>query len=97
MSAGAFYSIATEASPYSEGPGWGDANILTGRCLVAMGEVGGPRCCKRNSFMALETAAGFVRDRLGITMDMPRKITCGFHERSAECIKGRCKYYAEGE
>jgi len=95
VSAGAFYSVVTGASPYSEGAQWGDVNMLTGKCLMAMAEIGGPRCCKRNSFIAIGTAVEQVGDKLGIKMEYPEKIECGFSDRNEECIKEKCKFYVK--
>lgn len=95
VSAGAFYSVVTGASPYSEGALWGDVNMLTGKCLLAMAEVGGPRCCKRNSFIAIRVTVAQVCEKLGITMEYPEKIECGFSDRNEECIKDKCSFYVK--
>ncbi|NLN71185.1 MAG: SAM-dependent methyltransferase [Thermoplasmatales archaeon] len=95
VSTGAFYSVVTEASPYSKGPQWGDPNLLTGKCLIAMSEVGGPRCCKRNSFIAMGIAVEQVKEKLGIAMEYPEKIECGFSDRNEECIEERCPFYVK--
>ena len=44
-------SILTETTPYSESS-WGITNMITAKSLMRMAEIGGPRCCKRNSFIA---------------------------------------------
>ena len=60
VSAGMFWSIATGTTPLS-GKSWGLGNRLTAAALDAIGEIGGPRCCKRNSYTAIRTAAAFVK------------------------------------
>ena len=92
VSCGAFYSIVSKSTPYSEEP-WGLVNTLTGMCLIEIGKLGGPRCCKRDSFIALNTAIDFVSSALGIQMEKPDKLICDFSERNKECIKEKCPYY----
>ena len=87
VSCGAFYSIISNSTPYSEGQ-WGLVNTLTGMCLIEIGKIGGPRCCKRDSFIALNTAIDFVSSNLNIQMEKPDKLICDFSERNKECIKG---------
>ena len=92
VSCGAFYSIISKSTPYSETQ-WGLVNTLTGTCLIEIGKIGGPRCCKRDSFIALNTAIDFVDSNLGIQMQKPDKLVCDFSERNKECIKEKCPYY----
>lgn len=92
VSCGAFYSIISNSTPYSEGQ-WGLVNTLTGMCLIEIGKLGGPRCCKRDSFIALNTAIDFVSSNLDVQMEKPDKLICDFSERNKECIKEKCPYY----
>ena len=39
---------------------------MTGRALQAIGEVGGPRCCRRDSFLAIREAVRFTKEKLGV-------------------------------
>ena len=52
VSTGIFMSIITGANPLA-GEAWGHANRMTSRSLAAVAEVGGPRCCKRNSYLTI--------------------------------------------
>ncbi|MCZ0861412.1 DUF5714 domain-containing protein [Methanocorpusculum sp. MG] len=92
ISAGMFYSIATKTNPLST-QSWGEVNLLTAACLTAIGSVGGPRCCKRDTYLALEEAVEFVREHTGITMELPAQRQCGFSNRNHECLRERCPYY----
>ena len=51
ISAGMFISIISGATPLKNEP-WGLANKMTSKALDAIGSIGGPRCCKRDSYMA---------------------------------------------
>lgn len=92
VSTGMFLSILTGTTPLS-GKSWGQANLITARALEAIGEIGGPRCCKRNSFTAIRTAAEFVKEQLGIELDMPETVVCRYSPENRQCLRQRCPYY----
>lgn len=94
VSAGMYMSIITGATPLSAKP-WRYANLLTSRCLQAIAMLGGPRCCKRNSFTAAREAVQFTCDVLGIEMELPAAITCGFSDENAQCLRRACPYHPE--
>ncbi len=91
VSTGMFLSIVTKSTPLS-GKSWGQCNRLTAKALRAIGDIGGPRCCKRNSFTAVREAVEFVREELGITMELPEKITCTYSRENKQCLKRVCPY-----
>lgn len=90
---GLFMSIITEATPLTEGS-WGLSNEITGHSLISMGQTGGPRCCKRNTFIALVEASKFIEEKLGVKLyDYENtKITCEFKQNNKQCIGKRCPF-----
>ena len=42
---------------------------MTGRALTAIGENGGPRCCKRDSYLAIFEAVKFTAEKLSVYDD----------------------------
>lgn len=92
VSAGIFFSVAAGATPMA-GESWGLANRATAAALQAIGEIGGPRCCKRDAFTAILRAADLCRQELGVSMDTPEKVVCGFFPRNRECLGPRCPYH----
>lgn len=94
VSTGMFMSIITKASPLT-GKSWGKSNEMTARSLNAIAKLGGPRCCKRNSFTAVKVAAEYVKESLGITMELPEKILCDFSSENQQCLKNHCPYHQE--
>lgn len=90
LSAGMFLSIVAMSSPLAVEP-WGLANRLTSAALEKIGIVGGPRCCKRDSYLAVLATIHFVREHLGISMDTPA-ITCTRSARNAHCLRTRCPF-----
>ena len=94
ISAGITVSILTEATPLS-GREWGLANQMTARCLSAIGAIGGPRCCKRDSYTALITAAEFIREHFHIDLETPESIICHMSGRNEQCLGASCPYNSQ--
>ncbi len=95
VSAGMFMSIITKATPLT-GKSWGLSNRMTSRALEAIADLGGPRCCKRNSFTAAFEAVKFVKESLGVEMELPDKIQCDFSGENQQCLKKHCPYHRAG-
>ena len=89
---GIFVSIITGATPLSEEE-WSWANQSTSRALAVISEHGGPRCCKRNSYLAIQQAVILVKEKFDIHMELPERVTCEFSPRNKQCRKDRCQFY----
>ena len=90
ISAGQFMSIATQSTPLAKEP-WGLSNQMTSNALGSIGEVGGPRCCKRDSYLAILAAIDFTREQLGV--EMTRTIpVCSHSAQNNQCIGKRCPF-----
>jgi hypothetical protein len=87
---GIYTSLATGATPLAT-EGWALANGATAKALGALARVGGPRCCKRTSFLALLAAVQYARAHLGVVMG-GRGEACEHSELNAECIRARCPF-----
>ena len=94
ISSGIFVSIVTGSTPLSERP-FALSNRMTARSLAAIGETGGPRCCKRDSYLSLLCAVDFVREELGVEMERP-EIVCTHSARNNQCIGERCPFSGKG-
>ena len=95
VSAGQFWSIVSSSSPMAD-VAWGQCQQLTSNILGRLAEYGGPRCCKRTGFIALEESVAFARETAGITMELPETIICHWFPRNAECLRTRCPFFPEG-
>ena len=91
-SCGRFYSIVTGTTPHSSGS-WSDTNMLVSKCLAKIASIDGPRCCKRNSFIAIQETTDYVKEKLGIVLETSSDIVCEYSDRNDECVKGRCPFY----
>ena len=89
ISAGQFLAIATASTPLAREP-WGLSNQMTARALDSIGKVGGPRCCKRDSWLAVQAAVDFVREHLGVEMQHSVPV-CSYSARNSQCIGGKAK------
>ena len=92
VASGIFVSVVTGATPLSESE-WSLANQMTSRSLLLIAQHGGPRCCKRNSFLAIHQAAAFAKEQLGVAMELPQQVACAFSHRNKQCKKNKCLYY----
>lgn len=90
ISAGMFASIITKATPLSKET-WGISNRMTAAALQKIGEVGGPRCCKRDSYLAILAAIAFVNENLGVEMEK-EDIVCHRFMMNNQCIGNRCPF-----
>lgn len=91
ISSGMFVSLISGATPLSVEP-WGLANRMTSQSLNAIGEIGGARCCKRDSYLAILAAIDFVAEHFGIQMEKP-EIICQFSDKNNQCIGNRCPFH----
>jgi hypothetical protein len=90
---GIFLSVITNATPLSQKE-WRLSNLITAKSLFTIANAGGPRCCKRNSFLAIEEAASFLKEQFGVEVDSGiRELRCQFHPLNKECIREECRYY----
>jgi DNA-directed RNA polymerase subunit RPC12/RpoP len=89
---GIFVSVVTGATPLSREE-WRLANLMTARSLEEIALHGGPRCCKRNTFLALRSAVRFLSSEMGIALPEPDKIVCRFSSQIKECLKEKCVFY----
>ena len=91
ISTGMFISIISGATPLKNEP-WGLANKMTSKALDAIGSIGGPRCCKRDSYIAIISAIDYVAENFNIQMEKP-VIKCIHSDKNNQCIKERCPFH----
>lgn len=92
ISAGMFVSILSKSTPLAAEP-FGLSNRMTAKALEEIGTIGGPRCCKRDSFLSIRAAVDFVREHFGVEMEMS-DIVCRYSSQNNQCIGRRCPFSA---
>lgn len=93
VSTGMFMSIITGSTPLMN-ESWGHSNLMTSRSLQKLSEIGGPRCCKRNSYMSILTAIDYVEEVTAIRM-RKTKVVCTHMSSNSQCIGSRCPFYVK--
>ena len=58
--------------------------------LKVIAEHGGPRCCKRDTFLALQTAVGFIHHHFDTAILRTGPVECEFSELNKECLECAC-------
>jgi uncharacterized protein len=91
---GIFVSLVTDATPL-KGPARGMSIRMTSAALDVIGRMNGARCCKRDTFLALLSAARFARANLGIELPA-RGVKCEFHTMNRECMGDACPFHRKG-
>jgi len=90
VSAGQFVAIATASTPLAVEP-WGLSNQMTAKALASIGKVGGPRCCKRDSYLAILAAIHFAAEHLNVHMEKSMPV-CTRSRQNNQCIGKRCPF-----
>ncbi len=91
VSAGQFISIVTGSTPLAVEP-WGLSNKMTAKALESIGAVGGPRCCKRDSYLSVLAAIDFAAEHLNIAMEKTTPV-CSRSRQNNQCIGKRCPFW----
>ncbi len=91
ISTGMYVSVVTKATPLAK-EAWGLSNQMTARALNSIGQTGGPRCCKRDSYIAIIDAVRFTAEKLNVQMEID-KIVCSRSQLNNQCIKNACPFH----
>lgn len=92
ISTGMFISIISKSTPLANEP-FALAHQMTAKALGKIGDVGGPRCCKRDSFLSILSAIDFVKAHFGVEMEK-KNVICRYSSRNNQCIGRRCPFSA---
>ncbi len=92
LSSGMFLAIVSKSTPLAEEP-FALSHRMTAKSLAAIGEIGGPRCCKRDSYLSVLAAVDFVKEHLGVEMEKP-DVVCRRSAENNQCIGMRCPFFA---
>jgi hypothetical protein len=92
IGSGIFISIITGATPLAKEE-WRLANLMSAASLKVIAENGGPRCCKRDSFLAIDAAVAFLKEHFETELPLVKRIKCEFTILNRECLGEECLYY----
>lgn len=95
IGAGIAVSVLLEATPYN-GRKRHLAQQVTQRALERIASFEAPRCCQRDSWLALQEASRYLEEVLGMTLEVDHTIACDQMSRNKECIQDRCPLWSRG-
>lgn len=90
ISSGMFVSIISKSTPLAV-ESFGLSHLMSSKALEQIGRIGGPRCCKRDSYLSILAAVDFVREHFGTEMEK-QEIVCGHFAQNNQCIGKRCPF-----
>src|SRR5574344_416784 len=88
ISTGMFVSIVTNNTPLSTDT-WHLSNLMTSKALEQVANHGGPRCCKRDSYLSVLAAIDFTKEYLGVEMQN-NDVDCTRSKNNNQCIGIKC-------
>ncbi|MCL0056812.1 DUF5714 domain-containing protein [Dehalococcoidia bacterium] len=89
---GIFVSLITKATPLSKEE-WRLSNLITSKSLATIANNGGPRCCKRNSYLAIIEAGKFLKEHFGTKIEVESQPRCEFSSLNKECTRNNCPFF----
>ena len=89
---GIFMALITDSSPLASSE-WQLSNRMTATALHKIADAGGPRCCKRTSFIAIREAVAFVNKNFNTELPVNAEIKCKFKHLNRECLGSYCQFY----
>ena len=91
-SVGAALAIWEGTGPLSADGSWGQHMEYTATALAEIAATRGPRCCKRDGFVALTAAVRWLRENRGLALESSQPV-CGFFPKNPDCIGNKCPFY----
>ena len=91
ISTGIYMAIITKSTPLAT-TAWGLSNRMTAKALGSIGEIGGPRCCKRDSYLAITEAVKFTKENLGVAIEIGN-VSCTRSSQNNQCIQRACPFH----
>lgn len=89
---GIFFSVITSTTPLTKDT-WGLVNMATGKCLLSLSDIGGPRCCKKGVFTVIKESSKILDEKFGIKLyDYENNSKCTYSKFNKECIGKDCPY-----
>ena len=91
-SIGAALSIIDGTGPLSEDGSWGNHMQFTSAALGDLGEINGPRCCKRDAMIAFKNGIKYVNEHYDVKLIYEEQ-ECEFYSQNQQCIREKCPFY----
>lgn len=93
-SLGAALAIIHNTGPLSNNQHYKNNLLFTSIALNKIGNIGGPRCCKRNAFLSMQTAVKFIEENYSIKLGN-ETIKCHYSPLNPTCLKNKCPFWSK--
>ena len=90
-----FVSVISHSTPLTIEP-FALSHKMSAASLGKIAEVGGPRCCKRDSYLSILAAIDFVETNFGVHMDKS-SVVCRHFGKNNQCIRMRCPIFPKNQ
>jgi len=87
-------SVLTAANPY-DGDKRQAAQQATQAALGEIASFNAPRCCQRDSWLALQKASEILREKMRKSLLVKQPLTCEQVSKNKECILNRCPLWPQ--
>ena len=91
-SIGAALAIIDGTGPLSEDGTWGEHMAFTAAAIGELGQINGPRCCKRDAMIAFRNAVEYINSHYDVRLEYEDPV-CTYSERNQQCIQDNCPFY----
>ena len=92
-SCGMAFAIAAENAPL-KADGWSEGQTMVSEILAAIAKAGAPRCCKRDSRIAVQVALSWFNGYFGAGFEQPSQVAvCVSMPHNTVCMGSACVYH----
>lgn len=88
---GIFISTITGTTPVAT-ESWGLSNLMTAKALFTIAKNGGPRCCKRDTFISILEGIDFLAEHYNVELSRSN-VHCSFSALNNECRMADCLFF----
>ena len=94
IGSGVFLSVYLDRE-LSDEDQWSPANGIVAEGLKKIAAAGGPRCCKRDTYLTIQASVEFLKNNFAIDLPMS-EAKCTFSLRNKSCKREDCNFYNIG-
>ncbi len=92
LGVGIFFSVITNNSALSVNT-WSNVITITSEIELLIAKNGGPRCCKRDSYLSLIKAVNVLNKQQNLNLNYNTEIKCAFSKKNPHCRLNNCLFY----
>lgn len=93
-SCGMAFAILSGNAPLKK-EGWGEGQCMVAQILAAIADAGAPRCCKRDSRIAVRVASSWFNDQLHTRLVESEPVRgCAVCKQNSACLGSGCPFFS---